>query len=231
MTLAYVYKITRNDDLAYIGITVNPKARFESHKKSPRFEAGIKKIEILEKCESYELAEVLEEKYISEYDTYYNGLNLTIDGKGKNKDSKFNTLGYKFSEKSKRKMSESAKKRGPNRKEVIHSESTKARWSEIRKGKSYGPTKLTEKDWLEIYDLYVNDKIQFEKSFVLKFVKKSQKEYYDSLNFSELRGGNGKPLTKETLYSNYFAEKYNVSQQAIRLILRKNGIMAERVVK
>jgi N-glycosylase/DNA lyase len=104
--------ITRIDNLSYIGITTNPDKRFKDHEKSIRFEAGIKDIKILEICDTYELAEEREEYYITFYNTFNNGLNITEDGKGYNKNCKFNTVGHKHSDKSKKKMSISAKKRG-----------------------------------------------------------------------------------------------------------------------
>ena len=225
MTKAYVYKITRNDNLEYIGITVNYKNRIKTHSKSSRFLIGIKKYEILNECESYEEAEILEEFYIKKFNTYRNGLNLTMTGKGLN-DGKFNTYGHIYSEDSKKKMSESAIKRGPNNIGVKHSDETKKRWSKNRKGKIYGPTKLTSQDWIDIYNTFINDTIDFDASFVYNFVKKTQRNNINDFKFSELKGGNGKPLTKETLYSNYLAEKYNVTQQLIRGIIKKNGIRA-----
>jgi predicted GIY-YIG superfamily endonuclease len=54
MQLVYVYKITRIDNLSYIGITTNTNHRFNVHRRSNRFKDGIKSIEILEECNSYE---------------------------------------------------------------------------------------------------------------------------------------------------------------------------------
>lgn len=99
-----VYKITRKDNLEYIGITKNMGARVSQHIKSPRFSLGIEKVEVLETAESYEEAEELEEFFIQKFDTWKNGLNLTQTGKGLNEGTKFNTLGYKFSERSRQKM-------------------------------------------------------------------------------------------------------------------------------
>jgi predicted GIY-YIG superfamily endonuclease len=78
MAKAYVYKITRVDNLEYIGITVNCKKRFSDHSRSERFSLGIKNVEILKECDSYEEAEELEEYYISLYDTFNSGLNLSL---------------------------------------------------------------------------------------------------------------------------------------------------------
>jgi hypothetical protein len=230
MNKTYVYKITRNDGLEYVGITINPKARKKSHLKSMRFAIGIKDFKILKECGTYKEAERLEEVYIQQFDTYENGLNLTLTGKGLNDIEKFNTYGHKFSEKSKKKMSESAKKRGLNVPIGFkHSEDTKKHWSNIRKNKVYGPIKLTREQWLELYTEFKEDRIQFESEYIARFVKKTQKLNVCHIAFSELKSGNGKPLTKETLYSNYYAEKFNVTPQAIRVIFKNKGIMADAI--
>ncbi len=71
-----VYKVTRIDNLAYVGITVKPKTRLWEHKKSKRFEMGIKTFEILFEG-SYQECWDKEEEFIKLHDTYKNGLNLT----------------------------------------------------------------------------------------------------------------------------------------------------------
>jgi len=230
MCKSYVYKIIRNDGLEYIGITVNYKARIKSHLKSSRFAIGIKEFKILKECDTYKEAEQLEEVYIQQFNTYKNGLNLTPTGKGLNDTEKFNTYGHKYSEESKKKMSDSAKKRGLNTPIGFkHSEDTKKHWSNVRKNKVYGPIKLTREQWLELYTEFKEDKIQFESDYIAKFVKKTQKLNVTHIPFSELKGGNGKPLTKETLYSNYYAEKFNVTPNAIRAVFKNKGIMSDAI--
>ena len=88
--MVVVYKITRVDGLEYIGITCNAKHRFACHRKSERFRVGIQQIEILKECNDYDEAEELEEYYITLYNTFEKGLNVTSNGKGKNKSNKFN---------------------------------------------------------------------------------------------------------------------------------------------
>ena len=70
-----VYKITRNDDLSYIGITTSFKNRLSYHKKSDRFSIGIKSYEILFEG-PYDICDLLEEHFIELHDTYKNGLNV-----------------------------------------------------------------------------------------------------------------------------------------------------------
>lgn len=42
-------------------------------------------------------------------------------------------------------------------------------------------------------------------------------------DFSELKSPNGNPLSRETLYSQYYSEVYGVSKQRIRKILNNKG--------
>lgn len=91
---------------------------------------------------TYEECDSLEEYFINLHDTFKHGLNLTNRGKGKNLSDKFNTYGYKFSEESKAKMSESAKQRTDRPTGYTHSAYTKQKWSELRKGKAWCPIKI-----------------------------------------------------------------------------------------
>jgi predicted GIY-YIG superfamily endonuclease len=113
MRKAYIYMITRTDGLKYIGITLHPKRRLREHLKTKRFESGIASMEILHENNSYEDCEKMEEYYINEYDSYKNGLNTTSHSKGKLNNAacltKYNTLGYKYSDASKKKMSDAKK--------------------------------------------------------------------------------------------------------------------------
>lgn len=80
-----VYKLTRTDGLAYIGISCQFEKRLHAHKHSERFKSGILDVEILFEG-SYEQCIDLEESYIAEHDTFNNGLNSTYSGKGYNPD-------------------------------------------------------------------------------------------------------------------------------------------------
>jgi hypothetical protein len=96
--------ITRSDGLSYIGITTNVNRRISEHRRSARFQAGIDTVKILAECESYDEAERLEESFITQYDTFRSGLNVTPHGKGKHgPEVKFNTLGYVYTESSRKK--------------------------------------------------------------------------------------------------------------------------------
>jgi len=193
----YVYKITRFDGLSYIGITKRVKARFSSHAKSPRFSMGISSYEILDTVDDYEKAEDLEEKRIQEYDTWRNGLNVTCDGKGYNGKCNFNTLHYKFSDESRKRMSESAKKRGPTNKGMNHSEETKNLISLKRKEQGNRPRKLSEDQVKEILNLYKN------------------RPYLSDADTVK----NGQLLTYEGAFAKYYCSQYNVSKTMIRNII------------
>ena len=228
MKKSYVYMITRNDDLSYIGITVNKENRFYEHKRSERFSIGIKSIEILAECDDYEESEELEEYFISKYDTYKNGLNLTVNGKGKNPDCKFNTFGYKFSEKSREKMSASAKKRGPNTIGHKHDEESKKLWSDLRKGKNWAKSlKVNEEQCFEIMRVYESEELADNRKILEKIVKKSHLNIIGKVHYAELITKNGKNLNMKTICAQHFSELYGVSSAAIRAIIDNRGKRCE----
>jgi len=219
----YVYKITRVDDLSYIGITVNSKKRFEEHRKSNRFSNGIKEIKILCECNTYEEAGDKEEFYIQELDTFYKGLNLTKNGKGLNENCKFNTFGHKFSNESKKKMSISRKGKPTWIKGKTHSIESKKKMSKLRKG-------ICWKTELKLTDDQINGIINdygiviFEDSFIAQYVKPSQKDHINSIPFVDLKSQNGKPLSYKVLYCKYKEKQLGVTYQYIKNILEgKHG--------
>jgi len=224
---AYVYLIERIDGMCYVGITIDPKKRFRQHSRSDRFNIGIKSTKILEECDDYSMAENLEEYYINKLDTFKNGLNLTNTGKGMS-DCKFNTLGHVFSEKSRLKMSKSAKKRGVNTTGYKFDDEVKERWSELRKNKYWGNNKkITDDEALIIYNTYANDELEFDVEFMKAYVKKTQRESIEDLPFNELSSPNGRPLSKMTLYAGHYAKVYDVTSATIRQIIDNNGVRCE----
>jgi len=107
-----VYKLIGENNLIYIGITYDKgfSNRLSCHKRKTF--KGIKfTYEILHESEDRKLIEELEEKEITSQKSYLKniGLNKTKTGKGWPNNSGFTTLGYKFSEESKLKMSKSQK--------------------------------------------------------------------------------------------------------------------------
>lgn len=104
-----VYKLTREDNLEYIGVATNFKNRLSCHRTSERFKnKKIVNYEILKEFDDYQDALNYESLMIEQYDTYNNGLNKTKDGSGNNYTEKFTTYGFKFSKKSRQKMSQTA---------------------------------------------------------------------------------------------------------------------------
>lgn len=220
-----VYKMTRKDNLEYIGITIDLNKRMSAHSKHKRFLMGIKKVEILKTCDTYKEAEMLEEYYIQKFDTYNNGLNESIDGKGNHLSKNFTTYKFKFSEESRKKMSESAKKRverdGPTIPQF--SEETKKKMSKNRKGICWGEKKISDKDSIMIYESYFNDSLTFDDEFIKSKIKKSQKHNYETLKFEELKTPGGQSLTKRSLYSSYYSEIFNVHKKTIDNIIKNKG--------
>lgn len=173
----YIYKITRSDGKLYIGTTdsVCIKNRMCRHKKSSRFIGYDFSYEIIEFSNSVELIDK-ESYYIQYYNTLTpNGLNISIDGKGNHLSSNFTTRGFKFSEESKKKMSESSKSRTRTT-GWKHSDDTKKMWSDKRTGKCWKKPVLTEHQWNELNDIWnkkpacplvnsINKKLSYERSF------------------------------------------------------------------
>lgn len=166
-----IYSITRVDGLKYIGSTKNLKSRINSHKKSKRFEIGIEKFEILDTCENIDEAREKECEWISHYDTYHNGLNVTIHGGGSHDNTeKFNTLGMSFT-KGKKWYNNGVKNircyEGEQPKDFIkgkltyrndtrkHSKETREKLSKIQKNRpdAYYNSKFTEEQAREIFEL------------------------------------------------------------------------------
>ncbi len=187
--MTIVYKIERNDDLCYIGITNNFKKRLKDHLKSKRFDIGIKTYSILADVHDYHIAEILEEFFIEKYDTYKNGLNTTIDGKGLS-GKKFNTLGHRYSEYSKEKMKNNhwSKTGNYSPKGIKMSDEQKKKLSEDRKGRK-GNTVLNEEIIREILILYKN------KPYINDKIDKIQR--------------NGVLLTYDRAFCNKYGEIYN----------------------
>jgi hypothetical protein len=207
--MAFVYKLTRNDGLAYIGITENLKKRILHHKRSSRFaENSLDRVEILFEG-TYEECDVLEEYFINLHDTFKNGLNLTNRGKGKNLSDKFNTYGYKFSEVSKAKMSESAKNRTDRPTGYTHSADTKQKWSELRKGKVWRPIKIEP---TKLIDEWNNFNPSMEDVEALMKFKGDVPKFKNGRPFSFIRA-------KLILFRNWKSKEYGVTTVAITRII------------
>lgn len=106
-----VYKITRDDGQMYIGTTIQDrlKNRMSAHKNSKRFKNRNFKFEILEESNIKKYIDEREVYYINEFDTYENGLNNSVNGKGNHLSVNFTTLNYKYGTESKTLMSATRK--------------------------------------------------------------------------------------------------------------------------
>lgn len=216
--MAVVYKITREDGLSYIGITSNLKKRLSGHRRSLRFtQLKISTVEVLFDGD-YEECEALEESFIAEYDTFKNGLNLTSKGKGKSQSQKFNTRGYKFSQRSRTKMSESRKRRTDRVRGYKHSVHTRQNWSLKRKGKIWGPVKIDS-------NVVVSNWHKFSPATeqMLQLVC----NLHDSPD--RYRFKNNKPFShssaKLKLFCEMLAKKFNATPRAIKRILKNESLI------
>jgi hypothetical protein len=197
-----VYKIKRSDGLLYIGKTNynRLKKRMYNHSKSQRFVNYNFEYEILFETVDHKIVLQKEKEYIQIYDTYYNGLNKSIDGSGNHNAPNFHTIGFSFSENSKQKMSHSHKKRFkngaiPSMLGKKHSEEVKKEWSMKRKGK--------------VWSKKFNDEI----------IKKLMLEYKRTPLQKTIISKNGKPLNHLRKFCNEHAEKYNMTSANMKKIL------------
>jgi hypothetical protein len=102
------------------------------------------------------------------YDTFNNGLNESVNGKGTTLAPNFTTKVLYFLMKLKKKMKTNHwSKTGKYRPVGIpHTEDTKNRWSAIRKGKCWGTRKISAEDALKIKNLFEADSLDFEIEFI-----------------------------------------------------------------
>lgn len=184
------------------------------HKRSKRFIGHEFDIRILEESFDRSYIENRETYYISVYDTFNNGLNDTETGKGWGHSSpKFNTLGYTFSEESRKKMSESAKKRCIANLEAM-SERSKKTWeneeyrkhqSKVRQGKRLRPPKLSDESVNEIRVLY--------NSLIKSYEQRCEDYNKEAVKLGRMLS------TPHGIFAKEYHEKYNVSPTTIKNIV------------
>lgn len=191
------------------------KQRMGDHKRSLRFRNDEFNIEILEKSLDRSYIEQRESELIEELDTYNNGLNESPSGKGYGHNSEnFTTLGYIFSEESRKKMSESAKNRGGCSEQMRQlslnqwsDPKMRKHHSEIRKGKRLSKPKISD-------ELVEEIKLKFKSIY-----EDLQKEC-DQINKDRYSKN---PSYKKTNVYQLFAKKYhkeyNVSLPTIKNIV------------
>ncbi len=179
------------------------------HRRSRRFaDYQITNVEILF-TGTYDECDALEEGYITQYDTFYKGLNMTNRGKGRNLSSKFNTFGYKFSESSRKKMSEKSKARTDRKTGHKHSDEVKRHWSDIRRGKVWGPIKVDVQTLLSQWGEFAPSLADMESMVVYRDDKVWFK---NGREFSYPKG-------KLSLFKRLKSVEYGVTPEAIKRII------------
>lgn len=184
------------------------------HKRSKRFRDDSFDYQILESSTNRSYIEQREEYWIAEKDTYKSGLNETIEGKGWGHNStNFTTRGFIFSDESRKKMSESAKKRGGGPEQMR--KLSKYMWadpkmrkhhSEIRKGKRLCPPKLSDDDVSNMRALWEDN-------------KKSCIEEANTQNEKGKKLG-WRLVTAEGIFYKKFKDLYDVSRPTIINIIK-----------
>lgn len=226
-----VYMIERSDGIKYIGITVDFDKRLKAHRKSVRFSSGIKSFCILFSGK-YGECELLEKYFISKYDTFKNGLNVTIDGKGLNGECKFNTLGFIYREESRQKMRDSAIRRyqnelanGITRKVPKHSAEQRKKWSILRKGVRPKHSILSVEEMNNIkseYKSWFNDVVQNKKYRIYwKYCKLSLQEKCklgEIHKFSDIISPSGNPVKPRRIFAEEYFSKNHCKVKIERVI-------------
>lgn len=209
--MAVVYKLDRSDGLSYIGITTNFKKRLTQHKNSKRFkELLISDHSILFEGE-YAECQSVERIYIEQFDTYNNGLNVTPTGQGRSETCKFNTLGFKYSDASRKKMSEKAKAR-IRKLGYRHSEELKAHWSKTRKGKIFTTVKISPSALLDDWYTFCPTVEQIS-SIPTRMNKRGILVFVNSRPYSF-------NAVKLVLFAAEYCTKYGVTPNAIKRVIK-----------
>lgn len=210
-----VYKLTRDDNVLYIGTTNTQRysKRMGEHKNHKRFKNHSFKDEILEKSTDYDYIQSKEADYIENYDTYKNGLNDTINGSGNHLSQKFTTKGYKFSDQQRKNMSIAGRGKHSGKNNGMygrnHTRESKTIMSKKRIGVSF-PKILTQENVNQIRKNFKEQKFINE-----TYLSGNGKEYIigDTLQ-------NGIKLNYLTVFSKIEAKEYNISSQLIRAIIQ-----------
>lgn len=209
-----VYKITRSDNMLYIGKTKKSriKKRMYDHKRTERFKNFDFDYEIIFESDNHNVILEKEKSFIEIYDSYNNGLNKSIDGSGNHNSPNFHTVGFVFSKESKEKMSKSHKERFSNgdvspMKGKKHSEETRSEWSKKRKGKV----------WSKKFDQTI------VKTLMLDFINTPVKE--------TIKSKNGRNLTHVRKFSIENSEKYNMCSKTIHNILTGKTLVWAQLYK
>jgi len=209
-----IYKLTRDDGQIYIGTTDNRhiKKRLYDHKRSKRFNKYSFTVEILEENNDITIHDK-EQYYIKKFDSYNNGLNDTIDGKGNHNAPNFTTRGYKFSKESRKRMSISAKRRFEN---------GEIPWNKNKKD-------IYSKETLE--NISKSQKKRFRDNpqgkLTIEIVKYIRAFFESRPEIKNPKIGkiqrNGKILPYNRAFAQYFNQQFNITDVALyNIIIRKS---------
>ena len=191
------------------------KQRMGDHKRSKRFRDDDFTVEILEKNSDRKYINEREEYWIQKLDTFKNGLNESWSGKGYGHNSpNFTTEGYIYSEESRKKMSESAKKRDGGSEQMRQlalnqwkDPKIRQHHSEIRKGKRLRKPKISDEIVNEIRLFYESIKDQLEEE--CKIINKERHE----------KNPSWRKTNPAQLFGNKYSEKYSASNTLLRDIV------------
>lgn len=184
------------------------------HRRSKRFYPDDFEMTILEESDDRNKIEQLEEYYIKKYDTHRTGLNCSPSGKGHGHNSpRFTTLGYIYSEESRKRMSIKAKARAKRDHDQM-AERSRQLWNDPeyrkrqegkREGKRLRPPKLSDAQVDEIRKLFAEMQCQIESDIQL-------------INEARVKRGHS-PATPEREFAKQFHVRYGVSETLIRNIV------------
>lgn len=191
--------LTRDDGKRYVGTTDSKqwRIRMSQHRLSERFRGHTFDSEIIFEGLTPD-AHALEEYFIDRLQTLSpHGLNLTYSGKGQHHGSpRFTTRGYRFSDVSREKMRQAKLGKAVRGSGWSHSDSTKKRWSDLRKGRRWGIMKIDEQ------------------------AVKSLFEMTPPLTFPQ-RSSNGKPMTYRRAFCKHFADQFRCTPNGLAVVLKR----------
>jgi len=166
-----------------------------AHRASKKFCGYTFEYEILVSGETKDIWDA-ESKYVEEYDTFFNGLNETISGKGNHRSERFTTYGYRFSEESRKKMSAAKVGYIP--------------WNKGLRGKY--KLSISRRGKIHSFKLKTDDYADIRRTF----------ETRPDLPIPwDVRVGNGKILTYERAFCKVYASKYKITPTMMYKILTK----------
>lgn len=216
--LVYLLK-RKSDKKQYVGITIQRqlRQRMGNHKRSVRFREDSFDVTILEESFDRKYIEEREEYWIDNLNTFTEGLNDTASGKGWGHNSpNFTTLGYIYSDESRKKMSDSAKERAVKEGFDVRSQRSKenfknpdymAKQKAAKKGKRLRPPKLSDDMVLEIRDFYNDIVSDLEtKCEVINEERQQKNSSWSKTN-------------PAILFANTYKDKYNCSVTLLRDIV------------